>query len=99
MTWLEDKIKEYKYDPYYNWCKFCLWAGEKYWIFRNWLRGNGTIRIRDISYEKAKEEITLYFEDHHDEKITTADLEENLNIDFWLCDQIREELACLGEIE
>ena len=34
MTWLEDKIKEYKYDPYYNWLKFCGWLDRLWWVIK-----------------------------------------------------------------
>lgn len=60
-------------------------------------RNNG-LEIRNISYGQAKKEIVRYFKDHHGEHLTAADLEERLSIDFWLCDQICEELTKEGKI-
>ncbi len=81
MTWLESMIKEYKYDPYYNWCKFCLWIGEEYY---------GRL---------YKYKIARYFKAHHGEHFTAADISEALDIDFWICDQVCEDLKRGGRIE
>ena len=96
MTWLEDVKEKFRYSL----CSYCsVWLWEKCCIFWNWLRGNGTIRIRDISYEQSKKEIIQYFDKHDGDKITEADLEDTLNIDFWVCYRVCEELRIEGEIE
>jgi len=61
-------------------------------------RNNG-LEIRNVSYEQAKKEIVRYFKKHHGEHLTAADLEETLGIDFWLCDQICEDLTKEGKIK
>ena len=52
-----------------------------------------TVEVREISYEQAKSEICLYFNDHHGEEISPSDIEMALGIDFEIASAICIELV------
>jgi len=53
------------------------------------------LEIRNVSLDRAKEEIAAYFKEHHGEVVDAADLQEALGIDIGIvipaCEELEEE--------
>ena len=60
--------------------------------YRRWI-------IEDHYRLLHKYKIAQYFKDHHGEHFTAADVGEELGIDFWICDQVCENLRLEGKIK
>lgn len=58
-----------------------------------------TLKIRDVSLDRAKEEIAAYFKEHHGEVVDAADLQEALGIDIGTAIEACEDLEEEGRIK
>ncbi len=67
-------------------------------VYSKFIEDVKSIEIRDISLERAKDEIALYFREHDGEEIGYDELFENLHIDLRLIIQACEELEAEGKI-